>query len=49
MGQYRLWGKFNIQLGFMIEWKPKESITIGIPFMIIIVGLTKDAHGIGWN
>ena len=46
MGQYLLSFYFKLQIGIKIEYEPKDSIIIDIPFININIGLMDMANGI---
>jgi hypothetical protein len=47
MGQYRLWLEFTCQIGINLSYAQYgKQLTIYIPFITIIIALTKDAKGV---
>lgn len=46
MGQYKLSFYFEWQVGLCISYEKKYKITLNIPFVQIVYGLTKHASGI---
>lgn len=45
MGQYRVFVRVCPQLGFLIRYDHKYYISIDIPFVTVVVGLTSTANG----